>query len=209
MVIFLSSSSTLLIADARTCPYLPASLKVSPNSLMKQIAGLEGGNCLGACSDAGFRCDQSSFDFVNSCKSLSIFFPCESGCDYNVRFRHCVFERSLHFTICSRWDLTFQTMWATPKTRVIQENAWWPTRSPPAKLRTGRPEDCVPAFHCNNKSLNPNNKRWRPRTIMIPAKAQKEECMKYINLVRRRGVKNRDQKKVEIDSSSRSLKIWN
>jgi hypothetical protein len=85
MVMFLTSSATLLLADARACPYLPVNLKVSSNSMMKQIAGPEGGNCLGACSNLGFRCDQSSFDFVNSCKSLSAFFPCENGCDYNVR----------------------------------------------------------------------------------------------------------------------------
>lgn len=85
MVILLTPSATLLVADARTCPYLPGDMKVSPNSLMKTIAGPEGGNCLGVCSNEGFRCDAGSFDFVNSCKSLSEFFPCESGCDYNVR----------------------------------------------------------------------------------------------------------------------------
>ncbi len=85
MVILLTPSATLLVADARTCPYLPVDMKVSPNTLMKTIAGPEGGNCLGVCSNEGFRCDASSFDFVNSCKSLSEFFPCESGCDYNVR----------------------------------------------------------------------------------------------------------------------------
>ena len=84
MVIYLASSSILLLADARACPYLPVNLKISPNGLMKQIAGPEGGNCLGACSNEGFRCDEKSFDFVNSCQALSIFFPCESGCDYNV-----------------------------------------------------------------------------------------------------------------------------
>jgi hypothetical protein len=85
MVILLTPSATLLVADARTCPYVPVDKKVSPNSLMKTIAGPEGGNCFGVCSNEGFRCDASSFDFVNSCKSLSEFFPCESGCDYNVR----------------------------------------------------------------------------------------------------------------------------
>jgi hypothetical protein len=84
MVIHMSPSATLLLADSRVCPYLPVNLKISANSLMKPIAGPEGGNCLGVCSNEGFRCDQSSFDFINSCKSLSLFFPCESGCDYNV-----------------------------------------------------------------------------------------------------------------------------
>lgn len=84
MILLLSSSSTVLVADARKCPFLPVNLKVSPNSLMKIIAGPEGGNCLGVCNNEGLRCDESSFDFVNSCKSLSELFRCENGCDYNV-----------------------------------------------------------------------------------------------------------------------------
>lgn len=71
---------TILLADERSCPYLPSHLRVRPSRGLTPIAAVQGQTCDAACRYNHMKCHAPDFWFLNSCEVLANFFPCEAGC---------------------------------------------------------------------------------------------------------------------------------
>jgi len=76
--------ATLLLADRRKCPYLPASAQIRPPARMPTVAAAAGVSCEEACRSVGGRCETKTLEWGNSCAALAAHFPCEAGCGHQV-----------------------------------------------------------------------------------------------------------------------------
>ena len=71
---------TIILADERSCPYLPSHLRVRPSRGLTPVAAVQGQTCDAACRYNHMKCHAPDFWFLNSCEVLAKFFPCEAGC---------------------------------------------------------------------------------------------------------------------------------
>ena len=71
---------SVILADARHCPYLPLSLRVWPSDTLTPVVAMRAQSCDVACRAAGRKCSGDDFPYVNTCEALAKRFDCENGC---------------------------------------------------------------------------------------------------------------------------------
>jgi hypothetical protein len=91
----LMNNRTLILANARNCPYLPDSMKEKPMNGLLIYPGQQGNSCDDTCIIIKKRCEQSQFEFLNECNVLQNSFGCKKcGIQYGNDIPNFVVDQS-------------------------------------------------------------------------------------------------------------------
>lgn len=81
--VFRRNGNAFLLYDRRQSTLAPPDTKVDPPDDLQNVAGKAGQDCNAACQAKGQKCDEASFDFINSCEYLAQSFECK-GCGFKA-----------------------------------------------------------------------------------------------------------------------------
>ena len=101
-----------LIADVRFCPLLPDHMRLLPSNAVAVVPAKEGNTCEQACAANRGTCSPQDMPWLNSCKKLKQFFPCERGCllEAGMDLPAYVSSVSVHESFCLLASFLFPSL---------------------------------------------------------------------------------------------------